>query len=151
MRGPRPFRIFLMGILALTPLAQAFWFIWAWRALGAVAWPGPRVLLQGSGVTAVRVVLAAGLDLLGVRVIPRHAQRPWGRAVARIWLIASCIGFLKERAPTARRSKSSEGFPVGHIDKPIDVADGVLYLASDEATFVTGTELSIDGGATAAG
>jgi hypothetical protein len=45
MRGPRPFRIFLMVILALTPLAQAFWFVWAWRLIGAVAWPGLRVLL----------------------------------------------------------------------------------------------------------
>ena len=43
---------------------------------------------------AVLVVLAAGLDLLGVRVIPRQAARPWARAVARIWLIASCLGFL---------------------------------------------------------
>jgi predicted MPP superfamily phosphohydrolase len=94
MRGPRPFRIFLMGILALTPVAQACWFAWAWRLIGAVAGPGTHVLLQGLWVTAVLVVLAAGLDLLGVRVLPRPAQRPWGRAVARIWLIASCIGFL---------------------------------------------------------
>jgi hypothetical protein len=35
MRGPRPFRIFLMGILVLTPLAQAFWCVWAWRLIGA--------------------------------------------------------------------------------------------------------------------
>jgi predicted MPP superfamily phosphohydrolase len=94
MRGPRPFRIFLMVILALTPLAQAFWFVWAWRAIGVVAWPVPRVLLQGLWGVAALVVLAAGLDLLGVRVIPRQAAKPWGRAVARIWLIASCIGFL---------------------------------------------------------
>jgi hypothetical protein len=33
-----------MGILALTPVAQACWFAWAWRLIGAVAWPGPRVL-----------------------------------------------------------------------------------------------------------
>jgi uncharacterized protein len=94
MRGPRPFRIFLMVILVLTPLAQAFWFVWAWRVIDGVAWPGPRVLLQGLWVAAVLVVLAAGLDLLGVRVIPRRALRPWGRAVARLWLIASCLGFF---------------------------------------------------------
>jgi uncharacterized protein len=94
MRGPRPFRIFLTGILALTPLAQACWFAWAWRVIGAVAWPGPRYLLHGLWGVAALVVLAAGLDLLGVRAVPRPAQRPWGRAGARIWLIASCIGFL---------------------------------------------------------
>jgi uncharacterized protein len=64
------------------------------RLIGAVTWPGPRSLLQGVWVVAVLVVLAAGLDLLGVRVIPRQAARPWARAVARIWLIASCLGFL---------------------------------------------------------
>ena len=32
------------------------------------------------------------------------------------------------------------------VGDPIDVAYGVLYLASDEASFVTGAELVIDGG-----
>jgi 3(or 17)beta-hydroxysteroid dehydrogenase len=39
--------------------------------------------------------------------------------------------------------------PVGHIGTPEDVAYGVLYLASDESKFVTGSELVIDGGYTA--
>ena len=39
--------------------------------------------------------------------------------------------------------------PVGHIGVPLDVAYGVLYLASDESKFVTGSELVIDGGFTA--
>lgn len=39
--------------------------------------------------------------------------------------------------------------PLGHPGEPRDVAYGVLYLASDEAKFVTGAELVIDGGYTA--
>lgn len=39
--------------------------------------------------------------------------------------------------------------PVGHLGQPNDVAYGVLYLASDESAFVTGSELVIDGGYTA--
>lgn len=39
--------------------------------------------------------------------------------------------------------------PMGRDGKPEEVAYGVLYLASDEASFVTGTELVIDGGYTA--
>ena len=39
--------------------------------------------------------------------------------------------------------------PLGHIGVPDDVAWGVLYLASDESKFVTGSELVIDGGYTA--
>src|SRR6266705_4064905 len=94
MRGPRPLRLFLMVILALTPLAQSFWFGRTWRVLDAVAWPGPRALLRGLWIVAALVVLAAALDMLRVRVIPRWAFGPWERAVARLWLIASCLGFL---------------------------------------------------------
>ena len=38
--------------------------------------------------------------------------------------------------------------PLGRIGQSIDVAYGVLYLASDESSFVTGIELIIDGGVT---
>jgi NAD(P)-dependent dehydrogenase (short-subunit alcohol dehydrogenase family) len=39
--------------------------------------------------------------------------------------------------------------PLGRTDRPEEVAYGVLYLASDESSFVTGSELVIDGGYTA--
>jgi len=39
--------------------------------------------------------------------------------------------------------------PIGHLGEPGDIAYGILYLASDEAKFVTGSELVIDGGYTA--
>jgi NAD(P)-dependent dehydrogenase (short-subunit alcohol dehydrogenase family) len=39
--------------------------------------------------------------------------------------------------------------PLGHIGEPDDIAWGVVYLASAEAKFVTGSELVIDGGYTA--
>lgn len=39
--------------------------------------------------------------------------------------------------------------PLGHIGEPNDIAWGIVYLASDEAKFVTGAELVIDGGYTA--
>jgi len=39
--------------------------------------------------------------------------------------------------------------PVGHMGEADDVAYAVLYLASDESTFVTGSELVVDGGYTA--
>lgn len=38
------------------------------------------------------------------------------------------------------------GIPMGRFGEPIDVAYGVLYLASDESKYVTGIELTIDGG-----
>ena len=39
--------------------------------------------------------------------------------------------------------------PMGRLGAPEEVAAGVAYLASDDATFVTGLELYIDGGYTA--
>jgi NAD(P)-dependent dehydrogenase (short-subunit alcohol dehydrogenase family) len=46
------------------------------------------------------------------------------------------------RCPT-EQSPWAEGARIG---KPIEVASGVLFLASDEASFITGAELDIDGG-----
>lgn len=39
--------------------------------------------------------------------------------------------------------------PIGYLGKPEDIANAYLYLASDEASFVTGTTLLVDGGYTA--
>jgi NAD(P)-dependent dehydrogenase (short-subunit alcohol dehydrogenase family) len=38
------------------------------------------------------------------------------------------------------------GIPLGHFGAPLDVAHGILYLASEESKYVTGIELTIDGG-----
>jgi NAD(P)-dependent dehydrogenase (short-subunit alcohol dehydrogenase family) len=39
--------------------------------------------------------------------------------------------------------------PLGHIGEAEDVAYAILYLASEESKFVTGSELVVDGGYTA--
>ena len=39
--------------------------------------------------------------------------------------------------------------PIGHVGEPDDIGWGIVYLASEEAKFVTGSELVIDGGYTA--
>ena len=51
--------------------------------------------------------------------------------------------------PAAMRQAIEALHPVGHMGQAVDVAHGVLYLASDESAFVTGSELVIDGGYTA--
>lgn len=47
------------------------------------------------------------------------------------------------------RRQIGELHPLGHVGEPDDIAYGILYLASDESKFVTGSELVIDGGYTA--
>ena len=44
------------------------------------------------------------------------------------------------------RAKFIATIPLGRMSKPRDVANGCLYLASDEAEFVTGVVLEVDGG-----
>jgi cyclopentanol dehydrogenase len=51
--------------------------------------------------------------------------------------------------PAEERSERMSRVPLGHIGTVDDIAYGVLYLASDESSFVTGSELVIDGGSTA--
>ena len=51
------------------------------------------------------------------------------------------LGKLEEtRAATLARH------PIGRLGVPDDIANMVLYLASDESTFVTGSEMVVDGG-----
>ena len=49
----------------------------------------------------------------------------------------------------AFRRELDSRHPIGHVGEPEDIAYGILYLASDESKFVTGSELVIDGGYTA--
>ncbi|RMF07861.1 MAG: glucose 1-dehydrogenase [Alphaproteobacteria bacterium] len=47
------------------------------------------------------------------------------------------------------RAKLARQIPIGRLGTPEDVALGVLYLASDESSFMTGAELVLDGGVSA--
>jgi NAD(P)-dependent dehydrogenase (short-subunit alcohol dehydrogenase family) len=59
-------------------------------------------------------------------------------------------GFLSGQGDVAEGRKAVDALhPLGHIGEPDDIAWGAVYLASDEAKFITGSELVIDGGYTA--
>jgi NAD(P)-dependent dehydrogenase (short-subunit alcohol dehydrogenase family) len=58
-------------------------------------------------------------------------------------------GFLKKNYPGQEAEmfeKLSKTQPIGRMGLPIEVAHQVLYLCSEEANFITGSDFSIDGG-----
>jgi NAD(P)-dependent dehydrogenase (short-subunit alcohol dehydrogenase family) len=48
--------------------------------------------------------------------------------------------------PEESRRRYAGRAPLGRLARPEDVAAAVLYLASEEAQYVTGTEIVVDGG-----
>ena len=46
------------------------------------------------------------------------------------------------------RQRFIDTVPMGRLSRPLDVANAALYLASDEAEFITGVCLDVDGGRT---
>jgi NAD(P)-dependent dehydrogenase (short-subunit alcohol dehydrogenase family) len=78
----------------------------------------------------------------GIRVNSIHPAYIWTPLVEKLARDAG-------EEPKEFRKKLDRKHPVGHVGEPDDIAWGVVYLASDESKFVTGSELVIDGGYTA--
>lgn len=76
----------------------------------------------------------------------------WALELGRFGITANCIapGFIEtqmtQAIPEEVKQKMIPLIPVGHWGKPLDIAYGYLYLASDEAAYVNGICLTIDGG-----
>lgn len=98
-----------------------------------------------AGVLHYTRVAAAELSALNIRI---NAVVP-GFIATRIFgglfgMDAQTSQGLAERV----RDHSSTANPIGRSGDPKDIAEAVLYLASDAARFVTGTHITVDGGIT---
>jgi NAD(P)-dependent dehydrogenase (short-subunit alcohol dehydrogenase family) len=51
--------------------------------------------------------------------------------------------------PIAKEREMARRYPLGRLGRPRDVAAAILFLASDEAEWITGASLLVDGGLTA--
>jgi 3-oxoacyl-[acyl-carrier protein] reductase len=77
----------------------------------------------------------------------------WAMELGRYGITANCIapGFIHtamtDLMPAEVREQTIPQIPLGRWGHPEDIANGYLYLASDEAAFVSGICLTIDGGA----
>ena len=92
----------------------------------------------------------------GVRLLTKSAALHCAKTGTGIRVNSIHPGFvwtpMVENAPgdaEAKRKALVALHPVGHLGEPDDIGWGAVYLASDEAKFITGSELVIDGGYTA--
>ena len=72
------------------------------------------------------------------RDLPVHDRHALGRPAPR-----------RGARPASRRDELVARQPLGRLGNAAEIAKAVLYVASDDAAFMTGSELMIDGGITA--
>jgi 3-oxoacyl-[acyl-carrier protein] reductase len=90
---------------------------------------------KGAAITTSRSMAAElGPDNIRVNVINPVAGET-----------ALLAQFMGEDTPE-RRAQFIATVPLGRLSRPLDVANAALYLASDEAEFITGACLEVDGG-----
>jgi NAD(P)-dependent dehydrogenase (short-subunit alcohol dehydrogenase family) len=91
-----------------------------------------------AGVRAMCRSLAGELSPRGIRVnavVPGVIETPiWGRTA------------VPPEAAAARERRLQAMIPLNRIGRAEDIASAVLFLASDEAAYIQGTELVVDGG-----
>ncbi len=124
------------------------------REVVAVMPPGGAIVLVGS-VAAIRgsptrfsITAAKG----ALHAVTKQMARTLGKDGIRVNLVApgatrtELTQALFDSMPKEAFEKLLADHPLGRIGEPEDVAQACLYLASDEAQWVTGVILPVDGG-----
>ena len=76
----------------------------------------------------------------------------WSRELARHQVRVNAIapGFtlteMVQQMPEKILERMVASIPIGRMGQPVDIANAYLFLASDEASFITGVTLRVDGG-----
>ena len=107
---------------------------------------------SGAGITGSQQNAAYHASKGAVRIFTKAAAIQYAKDNIRVNSVHP--GPIETAMLSAARSEEAirerlVDTPLGRVGRPEEVAYGVLYLASDESSFVTGSELVIDGGRTA--
>lgn len=97
----------------------------------------------------------------GVRIASKSAAKHCALSGYNIRVNCICPGFIETAmvadALASMDPQTAQDFqarvmaaiPMGRMGKPVEIANGIVFLASDESSFMTGADLIIDGGNTA--
>lgn len=118
----------------------------------------PVMIRQGSGaiVSASSVVAFDGnfgqTNYVATKAGVIGMTKVWARELGKYGIRANAVapGFTATEMVAAMPEKVQETMrartPLGRLGTPADIASAYLFLASDEASFITGTVLRVDGG-----
>jgi NAD(P)-dependent dehydrogenase (short-subunit alcohol dehydrogenase family) len=100
------------------------------------------------GISAIGGLAAYHATKGAVRHLTKHAAVTYAAEGVRVnsihpGITATPVIAAQDQAVTARVIAAT---PLGRMAQPSEIAHGVLFLASDESSFMTGAELIIDGG-----
>ena len=112
-----------------------------------------KIAIVTGGASGIGAACAATLAREGARVIVTDLDDARGQAVVAegvidtpIWTKLSVSG--GRNVPIDPNEVAKAGVPLGRVGQAQDIANGVLFLASDASNYMTGVELVIDGGMT---
>jgi NAD(P)-dependent dehydrogenase (short-subunit alcohol dehydrogenase family) len=114
--------------------------------------------LRGKPKLAAYCASKGGVRLLG-KSVALHLARDGGRIRCNVVfpgtidtpMVRRSFGVADDSPEEMQKIMSGvAGIPVGRLGEPNDIGYMILYLASDESKYVTGAELVVDGGRTAA-
>lgn len=109
---------------------------------GKVAQPG-RMMYSVSKAGMLHLVRTQALALAPDRIRVNSVSPGW------TW--SNAIDFLSQGRRQLADDVASMVHPLGRTGNPEEVAAAVLFLCSDRASFITGTDIAVDGGYTALG
>ena len=148
----------------------------AWRQNFMVSLDGAMFLmreafpqLKANGGAVVNVASVCGLlgsvgtagysaAKAGMLSLSRNAAMEWAArdrdkknvrvnsVIPGVFLTPPTEGLMRDEAS---REATAKSIPLGRIGDPVECANAILFLASDEASYITGAELVVDGGRTA--